>query len=230
MRAARTGMNGSQTKENFPDSQISPLKLENAVATMRIKDIRNNSDTGILHELKAIRSELSESMHKLKVFSATTAAGIPQADGETFSRLCFEISELVARMNVSESKAGATLETQMEKFASQFEIRTTVMRGFESNLVIDDSDDSLFITRKANLISVIHELSNNSGFSNYCSKDINVSYDSAVCDTDALLLEASWQKQLAQQQIQITTLQRQLEDQTTNLRIAAGSRCRILYF
>lgn len=219
MRASQAGMNGNRTKENFPDSQISPLKLENALPTLRMKDNRSSSDTGILHELKAIRSELSESMHKLKVFSATTAAGIPQADGESFSRLCFEISELVARMNISESKAGAIFETQMEKIASQFEIRTTVMRGFESNLVIDDSDDSLFITRKANLISVIHELSNKSGFACNSTKDANASCDS----TNALLVEASWQKQLAQQQIQIASLQHQLEDQIAHIRMAAGS-------
>jgi hypothetical protein len=219
MRAAQAGMNGNRTKENFPDSQISPLKLENALPTLRMKDSRSSSDTGILHELKAIRSELSESMHKLKVFSATTAAGIPQADGESFSRLCVEISELVARMNVSESKAGAIFETQMEKIASQFEIRTTVLRGFESNLVIDDSDDSLFITRKANLISVIHELSNKSGFACNSTKDVNASCDS----TNALLVEASWQKQLAQQQIQISSLQHQLEDQIAHIRMAAGS-------
>jgi hypothetical protein len=219
MRASQAGMNGNRTKENFPDSQISPLKLENALPTLRMKDNRSSSDTGILHELKAIRSELSESMHKLKVFSATTAAGIPQADGESFSRLCFEISELVARMNISESKAGAIFETQMEKIASQCEIRTTVMRGFESNLVIDDSDDSLFITRKANLISVIHELSNKSGFASNSTKDVNASCDS----TNALLVEASWQKQLAQQQIQIASLQHQLEDQIAHIRMAAGS-------
>jgi len=114
-------------------------------------------------------------MHKLKAFSATTAAGIPQADGESFSRLCFEISGTCCRMNISESKAGAIFETQMEKIASQFEIRTTVMRGFESNLVIDDSDDSLFITRKANLITSYTELSNKSGFASNSTKDVNAS-------------------------------------------------------
>ena len=123
-------------------------------------------------------------------------------------------------MNISESKAGAIFETQMEKIASQFEIRTTVLRGFESNLVIDDSDDSLFITRKANLTSVIHELSNKSGFACNSTKDDNVS----SCDsTNALLVEASWQKQLAQQQIQISSLQHQLEDQIAHIRMAAGS-------
>ncbi len=209
-------MIGYQSKENFPDSQISPLKLENASPLLLRATSRNNQTScGIIHELKGIRSELTESMHKLKVFSATTAAGIPHSDAESFSTLFLDISELVARLNVTETKAEAALDAQTEQFASHHELRTTVLRGFESDLVIDSSDDSVFITRKANLISVIHELSQR----NRHKPIENHSDDS----TSSLLLEASWQKQLAQQQIQIGSLQHQLEEQISHLRMAAGN-------
>jgi hypothetical protein len=216
MRASQEEMSGVQTKENFPDSQISPLKLENASHSSRKLVEQNNHDSGILHELRSIRSELSESMHKLKVFSATTAAGIPHTDGESFSNLFCEISELVSRMSSTEAKVEAILEAQMQQFSSQHELRTTVLRGFENDLVIDDADNSLFTTRRANLISVIHEYSKKNGSG---SKDLQSFGDS----TAALLLEASWQKQVAQQQIQISSLQHQLEEQIAHLRMAAGS-------
>ncbi len=212
-------MSGNQTKENYPDSQISPLKLENAPALSRTLATYNRcDDSGILQELKSIRSELSESMHKLKVFSATTAAGVPHADGESFSKLFVDISVLVSRMTSTEAKAEAVLEAQMQQFSSQHELRTTVLRGFENDLVIDDADNSLFITRRANLISVIHEHSTKIGPMHVSSKDAQFSGDS----TSSLLIEASWQKQLAQQQIQISSLQHQLEEQIAHLRMAAG--------
>jgi hypothetical protein len=217
MRGVQAGMISDQTKENFPDSQISPLKLENASPSLS-RSARNHehSETGIIHELKCIRGELTESMHKLKVFSATTAAGIPHEDGESFSKLFLEISELVARMNLTEAKAGAALDAQMGQFASHHELRSTVLRGFESDLVIDAADNSIFVTRKANLISVIHEHSRRNSNN---SKDATVLDDSSA----SLLLEASWQKQLAQQQIQIGALQYQLEEQIAHVRMAAGN-------
>jgi hypothetical protein len=104
----------------------------------------------------------------------------------------------------------------MQQFSSQHELRTTVLRGFENDLVIDDADNSLFTTRRANLISVIHEYSQKNGCG---SKDLQSFGDS----TAALLLEASWQKQVAQQQIQISSLQHQLEEQIAHIRMAAGS-------
>jgi hypothetical protein len=219
MRGIQSGMIDDQTKENFPDSQISPLKLENASPSLLGANRNpNHSCIGIMQELKGIRSELTESMHKLKVFSATTAAGIPHADGESFSALFLEISELVARMNVTEAKAGAALEAQIEQFVSHHELKTTVLRGFENDLMIDSTDNSVFVTRKANLISVIHELSRRNVQS---AKDLYNAGDT----TSTLLLEASWQKQLAQQQIQIGSLQHQLEEQISHLRMAAGNCC-----
>jgi hypothetical protein len=218
MKAAHAGMKSDQTKENYPDSQISPLKLENAPSSSRTSTGNNDSESCILHELKGIRSELSESMHKLKVFSATTAAGIPHEDGDSFAKLFCEISELVARMSSTEAKAEAVLEAQMEQFSSQHELRTTVLRGFENDLVIDDADNSLFITRRANLISVIHEHSKKCGVLASDAKAAHFSGDS----TSSLLQEALWQKQLAQQQIQISSLQFQLEEQIAHLRMAAG--------
>ena len=130
-----------------------------------------------------------------------------------YSKLFLEISELVARMNLTEAKAGAALEAQMGQFASHHDLKTTVLRGFESDLVIDAADNSIFVTRKANLISVIHEHSRRN------SNNATVLDDSSA----SLLLEASWQKQLAQQQIQIGSLQYQLEEQIAHVRMAAGN-------
>jgi len=239
MRGVQAGMNGDQTKENFPDSQISPLKLENATPPLRKIGSDNHnmhSDTGILFELQGIRSELSESMHKLKVFSATGAAGIPHADSDSFSKLFFEITELVSRLNITEAKAGTVLQAQLQQVASQHELRTTVLRGFENDLIIGGHDNKLFITRKANLISVIHEHSNKSSLCRNGLKKEHVPIDSA----SALLVDhAALQQQIVQQQNQIASLQFQvfaphlndsqtshafqLEDQIAHIRMAAGT-------
>ena len=224
MRGAQAGMSSDQTKENFPDSQISPLKLETATPPplRKIGSNKSNmhSDTGILFELQGIRSELNESMHKLKVFAATGAAGIPHADSDSFSKLFFEISELVSRLNMTEAKAGTVLEAQLQQVASHHELRTTVLRGFESDLVIDAHDNTLFIARKANLISVIHELSNRSNLCRNGPKDVHAPIDSA----SAMHVDhSSLQQQVAQQQNQIASLQHQLEDQIAHIRMAAGT-------
>ena len=84
--------------------------------------------------------------------------------------------------------------------------------------MIHDADNSLFITRRANLISVIHEHSKKCGMLASDGKVAQFSGDS----TSSLLQEALWQKQLAQQQIQISSLQFQLEEQIAHLRMAAG--------
>ena len=203
-------MNGDQTKENFPDSQISPLKLENATPSLpKIGSDSDtmHSDTGILIELQGIRSELSESMHKLKVFSATGAAGIPHADSDSFSKLFSEISELVSRLSITEAKAGIVLETQLQQVASQHELRTTVLRGFENDLVIGGYDNKLFITRKANLISVIHEHSNKSSLFRHSFKEVHIPIDSeSVLAADL----PSLQQQVVQLQNQISSLQHQV--------------------
>jgi hypothetical protein len=219
MRKAYSGMSNDRAKENFPDSQISPLKLENASPMLQEFSYPQHfliNDSEILSELKNIRSELSESMHKLKVLAATSAAGIPNTDSDSFDNLFLEIAELVARMSVTETKAGAALKAKTEQVVSQHELRNTVLRGFENDLVIDGADNSLFITRKANLISVIHEHAQKS-----CSLfDVSKSV-SELFDSTAPCLERSRKRQLEVSPVQITSLQ--LDEQINQVRMAAGN-------